>query len=105
MPNSFILYEKTSPVNGDTSSSIATSTKRKIVSLQAVLAGTGSISGLAHVEVSSDASHWFYSTSFNMSGTGDQSEGLVMEIPWVYVRVRIETITGTVSSFKLYANY
>lgn len=64
-------------------------------SVQVVIAGTGTVSVTASVQVSNDASNWIEATSLSLSGTTTDTDGATLASGWKWLRVSLASITGT----------
>lgn len=64
---------------------------------QAVLTGTGPITGTVNIQVSNDGVSWNTTAlgTITLSSTGPSSDGFTSTAPWKYVRAVLSNLTGT----------
>lgn len=64
---------------------------------QAVITGTGAISGTVIIEASNDGVNAVNTAlgTITLSGTTSFSDGFTTDAPWKYVRARVTAISGT----------
>jgi hypothetical protein len=65
------------------------------ISVQVNLAGTGSVSVTATVQVSNDNVNWIAASALSVSGTTTATNGATIDAAWAYLRVTLSSITGT----------
>ena len=65
------------------------------ISVQVNLAGTGSISVTATIQVSNDNTNWIDADALSLTGTTSTTDGATIDAAWAYLRVTLSSITGT----------
>ena len=64
-------------------------------SVQVVIAGTGTVSVTATIQVSNNGTNWIDATALNLSGTTTDTDGATLASGWKWMRVTLSSITGT----------
>ena len=64
-------------------------------SVQVVIAGTGTVSVTATIQVSNNGTNWIDATALNLSGTTTDTDGATLASGWKWMRVNLSSITGT----------
>lgn len=64
-------------------------------SVQAVVSGTGAVTGTVDVEASNDGVNFFSIGTITLTGTGSASGGFSTSSAWAFIRANVTAITGT----------
>ena len=67
------------------------------VSCQAIISGTGAVTGTVDIEVSNDGVTPIATAplTINLNGTTTASDGGVVNAPWKYIRANLTAVSGT----------
>ena len=73
------------------------------MAIQAVLTGIGDLSAAVVIEaaLTQNAAAWVPMGKLNLSGTDNALDGIVLKIPWLYIRARLLAITGINASVSV----
>jgi len=72
-------------------------------SVQIVLAGTGTVSVTATIQVSNDGTNWINADALIVTGTTTATDGATIDSAWLYFRVTLSGITGTDATATAFA--
>ena len=78
-----------------------------VKSIQASIAGTGSLTATVAIEVSNDNVNWLSESdsTMSLSGTTAASAGLILSVGWKYLRANVTAISGTSAAVSVYVGY
>jgi hypothetical protein len=65
------------------------------ISVQVVIAGTGTVSVTATIQVSNNGTNWIDANALTLSGTTTDTDGATIDAAWAFMRVTLTSITGT----------
>ena len=63
--------------------------------VQATVAGTGSVAATVVIEVSNIEEDWLPAGTITLSGSGRDTDGFVIQASWANFRARLVSISGT----------
>ncbi len=70
--------------------------------IQAIVAGTGSVSATVLIEVSLDNSTWMTLSTITLTGTTSASDGTAVDAPWLCMRANVSAVSGTGAAVTVY---
>lgn len=62
--------------------------------IQATVRGAGAVSATVKIEASNDGNGWFELHSISLTGTGANTNGVVGNGPWGFLRANITAVSG-----------
>jgi hypothetical protein len=65
------------------------------ISVQVKVAGTGTVSVTATIQVSNNGTDWIDAEALSLTGTTSDTDGATIDAAWAYLRVTLSSITGT----------
>jgi hypothetical protein len=100
MPTTQVKAERVQFADGTTSTTTSQASKvynpwGPFLSVQAKVAGTGSVAASVAVQVSNNAEDWIPATTLSLSGTTSNTNGAAVNAAWAYYRLSVSGITGT----------
>ena len=69
--------------------------------MQASVAGTGSVSATVLIDFSNDNANWINGGTITLSGTTSATDGFTTDASWKYVRARVTAVSGTGATVKV----